>query len=152
MAKTPEEIKEYKRRYYLANKEKLSLRHKKYYDENKDRIKNQTLAYYYKTRVLKGRSDPWNKGMTMSKEYRQKLSDAHVLKDENKYRNRFGKREHRRIVEEHIGRELRRDELIHHINGKPGDNRIENLFVCDMSTHKLIHFRGASTREECEAI
>ena len=35
--------------------------------------------------------------------------------------------EHRLIVEQALGRYLRADEYIHHINGKRDDNRLENL-------------------------
>lgn len=39
------------------------------------------------------------------------------------------KREHRHIMEEHLGRLLDPDEHVYHINGDSKDNRIENLTV-----------------------
>lgn len=36
---------------------------------------------------------------------------------------------HRHIMEMHLGRQLRDDEYVYHINGNYQDNRIENLIV-----------------------
>lgn len=54
---------------------------------------------------------------------------------------------HRVIMEEYLGRPLESDEIIHHINGNPFDNRIENLFLTTRSEHKKLHAEiGTATR------
>ncbi len=47
-------------------------------------------------------------------------------------------REHRFVVEQHLGRKLTKNEHIHHINGNPQDNRLENLQVLSNSEHQKL--------------
>ena len=48
-------------------------------------------------------------------------------------------REHVLIVEKQIGRYLKKNERVHHINNDRSDNRLENLWLCDTSTHGNAH-------------
>lgn len=48
-------------------------------------------------------------------------------------------KQHRRIMEEHLGRKLREDEVVHHLNGIKTDNRIENLRVMSRKEHSAMH-------------
>lgn len=50
--------------------------------------------------------------------------------------------EHHLVVEEKIGRVIPEGAVVHHVNGDPGDNRPENLVVCeDQAYHLLLHQR-----------
>lgn len=53
----------------------------------------------------------------------------------------YGERifEHRAVMENHIGRKLTEDEVVHHINGDKTDNRIENLALMTRGEHSTLH-------------
>ena len=53
--------------------------------------------------------------------------------------NGIKKREHRHIMEEHLGRALEEHEHIYHINGDSLDNRIENLVIIPKKTKKSLN-------------
>lgn len=48
---------------------------------------------------------------------------------------------HRIIMERHIGRYLRPDEVVHHINHIRSDNRLENLRLMSVHDHMSMHMK-----------
>lgn len=58
--------------------------------------------------------------------------------------------EHRIVVENHIGRLLSSDEVVHHINGNKKDNCIENLNLMSRKEHNAYHSTGKTmTKLQC---
>ena len=51
-------------------------------------------------------------------------------------------REQRALMEQHIGRELLPDEIVHHDDEIRDNNEIENLKVMTRSEHSRLHYSG----------
>ena len=89
-----------------------------------------------------GRRRILNRGFTMQSGYRHLYC-----------RGRVGVPEHRIVMERHIGRKLRRGEIVHHINCVRDDNRIENLDLMENSSvHGNAHWTLGKLKKELLAI
>jgi len=52
--------------------------------------------------------------------------------------------EHRHVMEQHLGRSLRPDEVVHHVDGDRRNNAVSNLRVMDWGDHTALHWTGRS--------
>lgn len=96
----------------------------------------EKMSFYNST------TNPMNiKGQeTIEQRYRKR---QRMLKPTSKcdYQKVFGDFEHRRVARVKIGRELKQDEVVHHIDGNPRNNNPNNLQVMTRAEHMRYHMR-----------
>jgi len=85
---------------------------------------------------LKGDGNPsWRGGKKYCNEYILIYSPKHSFKNKKNYIYK-----HRAVMEKSIGRFLKEEEVVHHINGDKTDNRLENLrLFSNQSEHRKYH-------------
>ncbi len=93
---------------------------------------------------FRGNGNPrWNGGKCLLK-----TGYIEVISKENNSMNSRGRiLEHRKVMEDFLGRKLLRKEVVHHKNGNKQDNRIENLELLNSQTeHKRRHPETEETK------
>jgi hypothetical protein len=73
-------------------------------------------------------------------EKRQRANKNRKNDYEQVWKNGKKHRVHRLIAEGILGRLLKRNEVVHHINGDNKDNRNGNLLICDTKYHHWLHW------------
>ena len=57
---------------------------------------------------------------------------------------------HRLIMENYIGRKLKKSEVVHHVDGNKLNNNIDNLEIIRDGYHSRLHFKGRKYADERE--
>ena len=92
---------------------------------------------------IPGREKDYGSGIRVGNGYIYIKAPDHPKADINGYY-----KEHRLVMEKKLGRFLRKNEIIHHINYNKQDNRIENLMLFKShSAHAKYHFKEGSHRK-----
>lgn len=113
---------------------------------NSGSFKKGTIPYskLHPEIMPRGKNHPrWKEGRTINDQgYILIYSPNHPFCDNKNY-----VREHRLIMEKHLGRYLKPEEVVHHINDNPSDNRIKNLKLFTKGEHQRFHLlRHSSLR------
>lgn len=128
-----------------ATKEKMSMAMKKVHEKHPAWVhakKNYSIAERkrrakdLKNRLVKfGKDNPaWKGGRYLSKGYWHVRIAGHPQCSKNGY-----VREHRAIMEKHLGRYLEKEEHVHHIDFDKTNNVIENLLLISNKEHMVLH-------------
>jgi len=124
-------LKEYKKKYpnYSTISELRSY-------QCREHCINNSLGNYIMTKEHKQKISESMKGKKFSKEHRKNLSNAHLGSGSGKLRCQVY---YRRLIEKQIGRKLKSNEVIHHKDHNPLNNKLNNLQLMTDKEHKLFH-------------
>ena len=106
-------------------------------------MKGKKLSQEHKDNIkfgVKNKNQGINNGQWKGGKIRK---DGYICIRNTKHPYSFGSgyvKEHRLVMEKHLGRYLKPTEIVHHINGILDDNRIKNLMLFpNFSSHTYFH-------------
>ena len=85
------------------------------------------------------------KGRTLEQRFamrsRRKNAKDRQGKEVHTYNKQLGEVEHRKIMRLKLGRDLTKDEVVHHKDGNPQNNMPSNLMIMTRSEHTRLHIK-----------
>lgn len=96
---------------------------------------SEKMSFYNKT------SNLMNVRGLATIEQREKLRERKLKDTNNWYKSYLGELEHRRIAKFKLGRELKSNEVVHHIDGDRFNNKPNNLQVMTRAEHMRLHIK-----------
>jgi len=121
--------KEYQKEYYEKNKVEILKKQREDY-KNKEKIKKPRE----KNRHIGNKNPNWKGGKINERGYVRIYSPKHP----NSVKNYVY--EHRLVMEKHLGRKLKKSEVVHHINEDTKNNKISNLMLFpNHKAHQTFH-------------
>lgn len=84
-------------------------------------------------------------------EHKTYNENGYICKYVKGYNKKGNVKMHRAVMEEHLGRKLSPDEVVHHVDGDKTNNEISNLVVMTRQAHSSLH-RGLQAEKEDDAI
>ena len=77
--------------------------------------------------------------MFLNRQNNEPFTMVHKWYKKIKLKNGRTEDEHRLLMEQHLHRKLRTNEIVHHINENKFDNRMSNLEVINLKDHVSFH-------------
>lgn len=98
---------------------------------------------------FKQMNEEWNK-TKMTEEVRAKIRESRTADNPKSYPKIYGIHHHRIQAEKMLGRELKKGEVVHHIDGNKANYNIENLIVfSSQAVHSLYHSKYDRKKRRC---
>lgn len=135
---------------YIVNK-KLGVGYREFGTKSKGWSKQEMeilgredLSDYEKVQLLPGRTDTAVRAQRLRLGFKSRAIIFNREFENQGYKfirtNGTYKREHRLVCELNIGRKLRKDEDVHHIDGNKLNNEFSNLYICSRNKHSKVHY------------